>query len=158
MDKTMAQTLWWSGMKQDVEMYTRTCHKCQLCKKTTAKKHGLLPEKEAEPSIPWNRVNLDMIGPLKCHQPDGKILELRALTMIDPATGWFEVVDVSKINAENCMDAFDDTWLTRYPRPQFVGFDGGSEFKNVFEEMCDNYGLKKKPNTTYNPQANGIVE
>ena len=94
LDKTMAQTLWWRGMVKDVEQYVRTCHKCQLCKKTTSKKHGLLPEKEAEPPIPWNRVNLDMIGPLKCHQPDGTILELKALTMIDPATGWFEIAKV----------------------------------------------------------------
>ena len=145
-------------MDKDVERYVRTCHKCQLCKKTSSKKHGLLPEKNAEPAIPWNRVNLDMIGPLKCHQPDGKVLELRALTMIDPATGWFEVVDVPKIDATHCMEAFDDTWLCRYPRPEFLGYDGGSEFKAIFAEMRENYGMDPKPNTPYNPQSNGIVE
>ena len=156
--KTMAQTLYWRGLDKDVERYVRTCHKCQLCKKTSSKKHGLLPEKVAEPAIPWNRVNLDMIGPLKCHQPNGKVLELRALTMIDPATGWFEIVDVPQINSSNCMDAFDDTWLCRYPRPEFLGYDGGSEFKAIFKEMVENYGMTPKPNTPYNPQSNGIVE
>jgi len=158
MAKTMAQTLYWRGMGKDVERYVRTCHKCQLCKKTSSKKHGLLPGKEAEPAIPWNRVNLDMIGPLKCHQPNGKILELRALTMIDPATGWFEVVDVPKIDSFNCMAAFDDTWLSRYPRPQFLGYDNGSEFKSVFKEMTENYGQTPKPNTPHNPQSNGVIE
>ena len=99
-----------------------------------------------------------MIGPLSVHQPNGKILKLQALTMIDPATGWFEIKDVSKINAENCMEAFDDTWLQRYPRPQYVGCDGGSEFKSVFAEMCHNYELKEKPTSGYNPQSNGVVE
>ena len=56
------------------------------------------------------------------------------------------------------MSAFDDTWLTRYPRPQFIGFDGGKEFKSVFQEMCTNYGMTEKPNTGYNPQSNRIVE
>ena len=158
MHKTIAQTLWWNGMTKDVERYVRTCHQCQLCKKTTSKKHGLLPQKKVEPAIPWNRVNVDMIGPLKCHQPDGTILELAALTMIDPATGWFEIKDVERINAANCMEAMDDTWLCRYPRPQFIGFDNGSEFKNIFFEMCTNYGMKPKPNTAYNPQGNSIVE
>ena len=125
---------------------------------TSTKKHGLIPEKDAEPAIPWNRVNVDMIGPLTCHQPDGTKLQLMALTMIDPATGWFEVKDVPHINAANCMAAFDDTWLCRYPRPQFIGFDNGSEFKQIFLEMCANYGMEKKPNASYNPQSNGIVE
>ena len=129
-----------------------------LQKKTTSKKHGLLPEKVAEPAIPWNRVNLDMIGPLSCHQPDGSVLKLSALTMIDPATGWFEIIDVPIINSDNCMAAFDDVWLSRYPRPQFLGYDNGSEFKAIFQEMVENYGMNKKPNTAYNPQANGIIE
>ena len=33
-----------------------------------------------------------------------------------------------------------------------------SEFKALFKEMCDNYGLTSKPTTTYNPQANGVIE
>ena len=76
---------------------------------------------------------------------------LRAITMIDPATGWFEVKDITDASANTCMSAFDDTWLSRYPRPQFIGFDNGNEYKNVFREMCFNYGIKPKPSTTYNP-------
>jgi transposase InsO family protein len=49
-------------------------------------------------------------------------------------------------------------WLSRYPKPEIIGFDGGSEFKNVFEEMRKNYGMKKQITTTYNPQTNGIIE
>jgi transposase InsO family protein len=33
-----------------------------------------------------------------------------------------------------------------------------SEFKNVFDEMRKNYGMKKRITTAYNPQANGIIE
>jgi hypothetical protein len=40
--------------------------------------------------IPWKRVDLDMIGPYKVQATNGKFT-LRVLTMIDPATGWFEV-------------------------------------------------------------------
>jgi hypothetical protein len=32
----------------------------------------------------------------------------------------------------------------------------GSEFKQVFDEMRNNYGMKKQVTTAYNPQANGI--
>ena len=46
-----------------------------------------------EKSEPWNRVNVDLIGPLPVHAKNGKFI-LNALTMIDPATGWFEVVPI----------------------------------------------------------------
>ena len=52
----------------------------------------------------------------------------------------------------------DDTWLARYPRPEFIGYDGGSEYKSVFNEMRMNYGMKKAQTTAYNPQSNGIIE
>jgi len=99
-----------------------------------------------------------MIGPLTVRQPTGKSLQLQALTMIDPATGWFEIKDVAKIDSDCCSQAFGDTWLCRYPRPQYLGFDGGKEFKMLFDEMRENYGMTKKLSSPYNPQANGIIE
>jgi hypothetical protein len=56
------------------------------------------------------------------------------------------------------MNTFDDVWLSRYPRPEYIGFDNGGEYKNVFEELVNNYGIKKKNSTPFNPQYNGIIE
>jgi hypothetical protein len=50
-------------MARDIQAYTKTCRKCQLCKTNSPKKYGQTPTKEAEPPIPWNRVNVDLIGP-----------------------------------------------------------------------------------------------
>ena len=52
----------------------------------------------------------------------------------------------------------DSVWLARYPRPREIGFDGGSEFKAEFRELCDNMGLRKKPSGAWNPQSNSILE
>jgi transposase InsO family protein len=52
----------------------------------------------------------------------------------------------------------DDTWLNSYPRPEYIGFDNGSEFKAVFSQMTRNYGIKAKTGTIYNPQSNGFIE
>jgi hypothetical protein len=68
--------------------------------------------------------------------------------MIDPATGWFEIVKATNKSATSIQDLFHNTWLARYPRPQFIVFDNGSmgEFKHEFKQMCiqDNYGIKAK--------------
>jgi hypothetical protein len=62
--------------------------------------------------------------------------------MIDPAIGWFEIVKATNKSATSAFiqDLFHNTWLARYPRPQFIVFDNGGEFKREFKRMCDNYG------------------
>ena len=37
-------------------------------------------------------------------------------------------------------------------------YDNGSEFKLHFENLCDSYGIKSKPTSIKNPQANAILE
>lgn len=157
LEKTIAQTMHWPDLSKDVRKYVKSCHKCQLAKKGR-KKYGHLPCKVAEASVPWNRVNIDMIGPWSVHTADGKTHKLTALTMIDPATGWFEIAEVPKIDSKSCADAFDDVWLSRYPRPQHIGYDNGSEFKKIFDDLISTYGLTKHNTTAENPQSNGIVE
>jgi transposase InsO family protein len=80
--------------------------------------------------------------------------------MIDPATGWFEILEATNKSATSIQDLFHNTWLARYSRSQFIVFDNGSmaEFKREFKQMCDNYGIKAKPTTIRNPQANSIIE
>ena len=160
-EQTLRQHFTWPKLRQHVEYYCKTCKSCQKNKRQK-KKYGHLPPKEAE-AFPWKRVNVDIIGPFTVKTPS-KVWTLYCLTMIDPVTGWFEVIDLKgdfldkKKSAMSVMSAFDETWLCRYPRPQEIGFDNGSEFKNVFEQMCDNYAMKKKHSTAYNPQSNGVIE
>ena len=122
----------------------------------TTKKYGHLPPKESE-ELPWSRVNVDLIGPYVVQTPKSTHT-LHALTMIDPVTGWFKVISIPDKNAHTVMEVFNNTWLTRYPQPQYIGNDNSSEFKVQFKQMCNNYGMKEKPSYSYNPQSNGIVE
>ena len=52
----------------------------------------------------------------------------------------------------------DSAWLARYPRPQQIGFDNGSEFKGLFKQLTINMGLEQKPSLAWNPQSNAILE
>ena len=106
MEATLRQNFTWIGLSKDVLKFVKTCKHCQLCKKS-CKNYGLLPAKEAELAVPWNRVNVDMIGPYKVKTLLGTH-KLWAITMIDPATGWFEVKDTKNPSPDECMTAFDD--------------------------------------------------
>ena len=51
------------------------------------------------------------------------------------------------------------TWFIRYPLPQKIVFDRDTKFMAEFSKMCQNdYGLKRKPNTTRNPQSNATIK
>ena len=53
---------------------------------------------------------------------------------------------------------FNKQCLSRYPRPKYIIYDQGSEFKLHFEALCESYNVKRKPTSVRNPQANAVLE
>ena len=82
-----------------------------------------------------------------------------ALSVIDMATHWMELVAVPNKTAVVTARSFDRVWLNRYPRPTTCIHDGGPEFTGIeFQEMLQSYGIVSSPITTANPQANAVLE
>ena len=167
MELTIGQHFYWSKMRTTIQGLCRRCRTCRLTKKTTVK-YGKLPPKKPD-VLPWDNVCVDLIGPYKFGQehigqgkkrkPNKDFVALHALTMIDPATGWFEIADVAGKQAVEIANAFEITWLSRYPLPTKVTMDRGSEFLKDFSDMLrDDYGIVHKPITSRNPQANSMIE
>jgi Integrase zinc binding domain len=134
MENTLKSVYWWKNMREDIATYVRTCRTCQLGKKTR-KKYGHLPPKDVEATVLWNRGNIDLIGPLNVKTKSIKWFVLNALTMINPATGWFEIAEIKERTAEHVAKTFDNIWLSRYPQPEYIGFDNGGENKGLFRQM-----------------------
>ena len=95
------------------------------------------------------------------------------MTFLDPATGWFKIVQVPLFDIEDVKNGnkevivktsarisqfFNQVWLSRYPWPSEVVFDNGSEFKKDFLPLLKDFAIKPKPTTIKNPQANSPVE
>jgi hypothetical protein len=105
--------------------------------------------------------------------------------MIDPTTSWFEIVELSTVrmmvpkvgkgkkatNLDYTKDAeiYDKTsaqirnlvykcWFSRNPCCRYFIHNNGSEFKLHFCALCTTYGVKRKPTSIKNPQANAILE
>ena len=152
-EATIAQHFTWKGLRNNVHDICSKCHTCQITKRTK-KKYGHLPEKEAE-AEPWEVLCVDLIGPYKI-----STVELWCVTMIDPATGWFEIREVPGTKrADVIANIVEQAWLTRYPWPQQVILDRGTEFLAEFATMVvQDYGIKRKPISKCNPQVNAIVE
>ena len=175
LEETLCAVMYWRGMRAQVRQHVKTCDRCQKGKPKQRRKYGHLPPKIAEVT-PWKSVCVDLIGPYTIKGKDGTILDFMCLTMIDPATGWFEIIELPTASVEivrkgeeitdvildkssaQVSRLFNMTWLSRYPRAKYIIFDNGSEFKLHFRELCESYALKAKTTSVKNPQANSILE
>jgi hypothetical protein len=103
-------------------------------------KYGMLPPKIAESSTlyPWFMASVDLVGPFTIRTPS-KTHSLLALTMIDPEinAGWFEIVEATNKSATFIQNLFHNSWLARYPEPQFIIFNIWSigKFKREFKKI-----------------------
>ena len=174
LEETLVAVMYWPGLRADVRRHVKSCDRCQKGKRRS-RKYGHVPPKIAD-QVPWQKVCVDLIGPYTIKGLDGKIMDFMCLTIIDPATGWFEIVELptilkiekklGKVTEKVVIDKssaevarlFNRQWLSRYPRAKYITYDNGSEFKLHFEELCDSFNIKRRPTTIKNPQANAIIE
>jgi hypothetical protein len=122
-EETIGQHLWWPNMRHHITNYVKICPVCQ-CNKRQQKMYGLLPPKEAE-ATPWDKLCADLIGPYKIRRKGKVDLICKCVTMIDPATGWFEIQqydDKQSITVANIV-LVEQELFSRYPWPRQITFD-----------------------------------
>ncbi len=92
LEETMQATMYWKGMRTTIRSITKSCKTCQVNKKRKLK-YGHLPAKTVITS-PWRTLCVDLVGPYTLKGKDGSIIDFMALTMIDPASSWFKIVEL----------------------------------------------------------------
>jgi len=138
--ETMKAAIYWKEMRITIQSITKSCKTCQINKKRSLK-CGHLPSKILI-RIPWEALCVDRIGPFTLKGKDGSSIDFMALTMIDPASSWLEVVELPTITQvttkkangkertieEEIFDKSSDRisrlvnkiWLCRYPRCHYL--------------------------------------
>ena len=110
---TIAQHYTWVGLRPTVQRVIKACPNCELCKKNS-KKYGLLPPKPTPEIIPWHTLCIDLIGPHDFGAKNEKepekdtFVQLHCLTMIDPATGFFECCEIMRKHADYIANSLID--------------------------------------------------
>ena len=127
----------------------RGCRSCQINKRRTLK-YGKLPTKTVV-MTPWEVLCVNLIGPYTLKGKDGSQIDFMCLTMIDPASSWFEIVELPVIETitpiefnsrgkkvhrniitkETYFDKtstmishlVNKTWLSRYPCCRNIVYD-----------------------------------
>jgi hypothetical protein len=170
-------------MRNTIRRYVKSCISCQVNKRQSLK-YGHVPPKLVI-TTPWKALYVDLVGPYTLNGKDGSSIDFMCLTMIDPATSWFKIVELLTVRVTvpkggkgkktTCLDytkdavIFDKTsaqisnlvykcWFSRYPCCCYMIYNNGSEFKLHFQALCKTYGIKRKPTSIKNPQVNATLE
>ena len=124
--------------------------------------YGHLPPKNIVELKPWDTVHVNLVGPYSksiIQQQPGFTVILKNtiliyITMINPATGWFNIVKIPKFDLEEVTirndeyiyksstrvsQLFTNTWLCRYLCQRKLVFDNGSEFKRDFTPFLKDF-------------------
>jgi hypothetical protein len=163
----MNAAIYWKGMQTTIRSVTTSCKTCQVNKRRTVK-YGHLPSKIVI-SIPWEALCVNLVGPYTLKGLDRSAIDFMAFTMIDPASSWFQIVELplvirittkmvngkEKLSKELIVNKSSNQiarlvnkiWLSRYPRCRYLIYNNGLEFKLHFETLCKSYGIKRKPTT-----------
>jgi transposase InsO family protein len=157
--------VYWPGQSKAVTALDNACADCARSK-PLRRGYGFLLGKLGS-DTPFHTVHLDIVGPFSDKEAsedehaDYESLHCYdyVLSIIDSHSKWIELVPMKIINAENIVKAFDEAWLCRYLRPSIVITDNGKQFIAAeFRELLSSYGIDNRLTSTYNPQANAVVE
>eukprot|EP00919_Chromeraceae_sp_WS-2016_P064944 GHVR01153772.1.p1 GENE.GHVR01153772.1~~GHVR01153772.1.p1 ORF type:complete len:105 (-),score=1.90 GHVR01153772.1:49-363(-) len=95
--------VWWPGYKTDLIRWVKSCWSCQLSKPGPGR--GKLPLIQERARSPFERVALDLIGPL----PPSKSGKKYLLVIQDCSTKWLEVTPITNKTTIAVTDAFVST-------------------------------------------------
>ena len=120
-----------------------------------------MPNKLAE-EITCTKLCVDFIGPYKIRKKGREsLIFLKAITMIDPITRLFKMIEYNDKKAMTIANLVETMWLVQYTWPVEITYDQvgellGHKFKSILIEQV--YGIKNKPAFPGNPQENLTIE
>jgi len=155
MKKLISQQFWWTGMRQRIEEYARSCLQCFLAKTPNPKNHGLI--------VQWGTmvkkfevVHVDFVGPLGFTTKDGNKF---IFTMKDRGSGFFDAIAIREQTAKEAAKQFWERWICRFGVPKRVISDQGKQFlSGLFKDLSKRIGFDLNKTTSYHPQGNGSIE
>ena len=89
LEERLNAEMYWKGMQNTIRSHVKNCQKCQVNKRCKHK-YGKLPAKLVITN-PWEALCVDLIGPYTLKGKDRTKIDFMCLTMIDPASSWFEI-------------------------------------------------------------------
>ncbi|GFV48314.1 RT_RNaseH domain-containing protein [Trichonephila clavipes] len=96
-------SFFWEGLRADVKKFCESCKECQLTRSVRIKDRPPITP-VARPELPFQVVNMDLIGPI---DPPSSKGHKYILCLVDQHTRWGEAVPLTSLSAKVHCDASD---------------------------------------------------
>ncbi|GBN28324.1 Pro-Pol polyprotein [Araneus ventricosus] len=147
-------SFYWVGMSRDIKAFCQQCKHCQLRRRINCKDRVPITP-VARPELPFQVVNIDIIGPI---DPTSAKSHRYVLCLVDQHTRWAEALSLTTLTAKATCEAL----LTIFMRtgvPNVIASDNGTNFNaSLTQEFENRMGSSPKFSTPLHPESNGLVE
>ena len=144
---------YWPTMYKDAKEYVSGCRVCLQTKPHKAAKAPTLRNPEVQ--RPWDRLNMDLIGPLPLSMEGNKYI----LSIVDVLSRYGIATPLPDKSVATVTRAFISSVIGPYGPPRSIYSDQGKEFiGEIMKEVLKSMGVHQRHITVYRPQASGIVE
>uniref|UniRef100_A0A0N5CCL1 Integrase catalytic domain-containing protein n=1 Tax=Strongyloides papillosus TaxID=174720 RepID=A0A0N5CCL1_STREA len=104
---------------------------------------------------PWERLNMDIRGPLPITGRKNEYL----LVVADDFSKFTIVILLKKMNTENIIYEINNQVFSRYGTPKVIRLDNAQYFvNNLFNEFMKSWNVEIRTSIAYNHYSNGLVE
>ena len=147
-------------MNKQIRIWTKECLSCQENKVYRHTKSPITPFNL--PSGRFETVHMDIVGLLPSTTSRNETYPSKfryILSSIDQTTRWIEATPMTDITASTVAITFLNSWITRFGVPLYVVTDRGCQSESeLFLELSKLIRFYRLRTTSYNSQANGIIE
>jgi hypothetical protein len=141
----------WYMMTKVIKKYCKSCHICQIYNYRNQAKAGAMAYQPKQ-SYPWQRVSVDLIGPLPLTR--GKNHHL--LVFVDTFSGWPEAFALRnpRVDAKVCIAKAIEVF-SRWGFPQSMNSDNGPQFvAQIWYGSMKAFGVRATFSTAHHPESN----
>ncbi|GFT19538.1 retrovirus-related Pol polyprotein from transposon opus [Trichonephila clavipes] len=103
-------SFFWEGLRANVKKFCESCKECQLTRSVRIKDRSPITP-GARPELPFQVVNMDLIGPI---DPPSSKRHKYILCLVDQHTRWGEAVPLTSLSAKVTCEA----WLNIFSRTE----------------------------------------
>lgn len=144
----------WKNMKQNIKSFIKNCESCQKNKLVRTKNKKPM-EITTTSSKPFERISLDIVGPLPLSESGNKFI----LTLQDDLTKFSQAYPIPNHEAVTIAKNLVENFICKFGIPDSILTDQGKDFTSkLLQEISKLFKIKQINCSAYHPQSNGALE
>ncbi|GFX49644.1 transposon Tf2-11 polyprotein [Trichonephila clavipes] len=150
--KLISPIYYWKDIILDISNFVKCCETCQLNKKSTQKKYGLLQEVPVAEE-PFEMISLDTVGRFNYHNSQKKYLHI----VLDHATRYAWTFPSKSVTSETYTNCLKQFFSIQCPK-QLLSDRNAAFTSSKFKKFLKHHNIRQLLTSANRPQCNGKNE